>query len=93
MSEQSKSVAFHVTGRVQGVSFRAWTQAEARTLGLSGWVRNREDGAVEGVAAGPPNAVDRLVERLHRGPGAAQVADVATHPARDAPEGAFEIRS
>ncbi|NBC95978.1 MAG: acylphosphatase [Deinococcus-Thermus bacterium] len=90
---EQKSVAFHVSGRVQGVSFRAWTQAEARTLGLAGWVRNRADGSVEGVAAGPTEQVDTLIERLRHGPRAARVADVATHPARDAPDGDFEVRA
>jgi acylphosphatase len=92
MTDQTKSVAFHVTGRVQGVSFRAWTQAEAGRLGLSGWVRNRDDGAVEGVAAGPADAVDRLVERLHEGPRLAKVSGVTASPADEAPSGEFEVR-
>ena len=92
MTEQSKSVAFHVTGRVQGVSFRAWTQAEARQLGVSGWVRNRDDGAVEGVAAGPAEAVDRLIARLHEGPRLARVSGVTASPADAVSGGGFDVR-
>jgi len=92
MSEETRSTAFRVTGRVQGVSFRAWTQAEARQSRLSGWVRNRSDGTVEGVVAGPDEAVRGFLERLRVGPRAAEVTDVSVEPAEERPEGAFEIR-
>ena len=92
MSEPDKSVSFHVTGRVQGVSFRAWTEHEARRLGLAGWVRNREDGGVEGVAAGPESAVDALMERLREGPRAARVDDVRVSAADETPTERFEVR-
>ncbi|RDC74819.1 acylphosphatase [Rhodovulum sp. 12E13] len=93
MTLETKSVAFRVAGRVQGVSFRAWTEAEARRLGLSGLVRNRDDGDVEGVAAGPTGAVDTLLARLNEGPRLARVARVDTEPT-DAPAGdGFEIRA
>jgi acylphosphatase len=69
-----------VTGRVQGVGFRAWTEREARRLGLTGWVRNEPDGAVTTFLAGPPEAVATMLERLHRGPLGASVADVAMLP-------------
>ncbi len=92
MSDQEKSVAFRVTGRVQGVSYRAWTEAAARELGLSGWVRNRADGAVEGVAAGPADAVEALLARLRSGPTSARVSRVEASPADEPPAGPFEIR-
>jgi acylphosphatase len=62
-----------VSGRVQGVGFRAWTQAEAEALGLRGFVRNRISGDVEAVLAGSPQAVETLSRRLWRGPPAARV--------------------
>jgi acylphosphatase len=65
-----------ISGRVQGVCFRAWTQAEAEALGLEGWVRNRANGDVEALIAGPAAAVEALCERLWRGPSAAIVVRV-----------------
>lgn len=85
---------FVVTGRVQGVGFRAATQRQARELGVRGWVRNRTDGAVEGAAFGGHEALQRLVAWLHDGPSAAQVDSVWHSDAVDdepAP-GGFEIR-
>lgn len=65
-----------VSGRVQGVAFRASTQAQARALGLVGWVRNLADGGVEIVAQGDASALDALVAWCHSGPRAARVTDV-----------------
>jgi acylphosphatase len=65
-----------ITGRVQGVGYRWWARGEARRLGLDGWVRNRRDGSVELVAAGPVAAVAELAERCWRGPASAQVLGV-----------------
>ena len=75
MSEK-RAVQVRVTGRVQGVSFRVWTQAEARRLGLAGWVRNERDGSVSALLVGPGEAVATMIERLHAGPPGARVADV-----------------
>ncbi|MCT7377040.1 acylphosphatase [Chelativorans salis] len=66
-----------VTGRVQGVNFRAWTRAEAERLGLTGWVRNEPDGAVTAFIVGPGAAVETMLERLGEGPPAARVAGVS----------------
>jgi acylphosphatase len=65
-----------VTGRVQGVSFRAYTESTARSLGLIGWVRNLPSGQVEIVAEGTTEAVERLVEWAHTGPSLARVENV-----------------
>jgi acylphosphatase len=65
-----------VHGLVQGVFFRDSTRRRADQEGLSGWVRNRPDGAVEAVFEGEPEAVARLVRFCHEGPRAAQVERV-----------------
>jgi len=71
-------VARHVsvTGRVQGVFFRGWTQDQASELGVTGWVRNCPDGRVDMHIEGEEDAVGQLIERLRRGPPAARVEDV-----------------
>jgi acylphosphatase len=66
-----------VSGRVQGVSFRAATRTEARRLGLVGWVRNRADGSVELEAEGPDDLVAALLQWCQHGPPAARVTSVA----------------
>lgn len=73
-----------VTGRVQGVGFRAFTRGHARELGVDGWVRNRIDGSVELVAAGSRDAVAALIDRLHQGPPASRVDGVETEAASEA---------
>lgn len=65
-----------VTGRVQGVFFRASTRREARRLGLTGVARNLSDGSVEVIACGAEAAVAELIQWLHRGPEHARVAAV-----------------
>jgi acylphosphatase len=65
-----------VEGRVQGVFFRASCAKRARRLGVSGWVRNRADGAVEAEFEGPSDAVDAIVAWCRRGPPSAQVDGV-----------------
>jgi acylphosphatase len=57
-----------VRGRVQGVGFRYFAQQEAVRLGLSGWVRNLDDGSVETHAQGPAAAMQEFAGALHRGP-------------------------
>jgi len=66
-----------VSGRVQGVFFRASTRAEAGRLGVQGWVRNEPDGTVRLLACGDSDAVDQLCGWLNTGPAYARVTDVS----------------
>lgn len=59
---------FTVSGRVQGVGFRAWVQRKAETLELSGWVRNLSDGRVEIMALGSEKAESELWQACYKGP-------------------------
>ena len=88
----TKAVRVRVTGRVQGVSFRYYTQDQAHRLGVSGWVRNEPDGSVEVHAEGSAEAVDGLVAWCHEGPALARVRDVAVTPQRPTGADAFEVR-
>lgn len=81
-----KSVHATMSGRVQGVCYRAWTAEQAARLGLSGWVRNRSDGTVEALFSGPATDVDAMLEKCRRGPTLAHVKDMALIPA-EAPDG------
>ena len=71
-----KRLTATIYGRVQGVSFRYYTQLEARRLGLTGWVRNEWDGSVRVVADGPNDALNSFLRWLHVGPRAARVDNV-----------------
>jgi len=62
-----------VTGRVQGVGYRAWVEHRARAHALEGWVRNRRDGSVEAVLAGEADAVAAMIEACRRGQHSARV--------------------
>jgi acylphosphatase len=87
------AVSVRVTGRVQGVSFRAWTEAEARRLGLDGWVRNACDGSVEARLQGDPSAIEEMLRRVRDGPAAARVTGVDAAPVEvDAALSGFGIR-
>jgi len=84
---------FLVSGRVQGVCFRAATRDMARALGLRGWVRNRNDGDVEGEATGHATALSEFRDWLGRGPAAARVDRVVFDATRvDDPGATFAIR-
>ncbi len=71
-----KRIHLFVRGRVQGVYFRATAQREARQHGLSGWVKNRQDGSVEIVAEGEEDDVKDFLSWAHAGPSTARVDDV-----------------
>lgn len=77
------SVRLLIAGRVQGVFFRNWMIGEANRLNLDGWVRNRADGTVEAVIAGPRPGVEELAELCRQGPAAANVTSIDRQPAPD----------
>ncbi len=72
------AVSAKITGRVQGVAFRAWTRDEADRRGLTGWVRNEPDGSVHALFMGPADAVSAMLEAVKQGPPAARVSQVLT---------------
>ena len=72
--------SYIVRGRVQGVGFRFFVQDQAQKLGLTGWVRNNPDGAVEVVASGSAEQLAALHAKLRTGPRAARVDDVEVVP-------------
>jgi acylphosphatase len=74
---ENRAVRVCITGRVQGVCFRAWTESTASALGLNGWVRNRRDGAVEALFSGAADKVEEMLAHCRVGPPAARVKDVA----------------
>lgn len=79
-----------VQGRVQGVFFRDSCAREARAAGVTGWIRNRSDGAVEALFEGPREAVERLVGWCRHGPSRAVVTGVEV--TEDSPAGLESFR-
>lgn len=90
MDEKKPLEAFHcqVFGMVQGVGFRYATQAKARQLGITGWVRNCDDGSVEVYAEGAAEQLQQLMAWLRKGPPSAQVGRVHVRPVT--PSGLFQ---
>lgn len=66
-----------ITGRVQGVGYRASFAAQAQAMKLAGWVRNRQDGSVEAMVRGSPESLRDITEWAHRGPANAAVREVS----------------
>ena len=88
------AVARHVsvTGRVQGVFFRAWMSEQASELRVTGWVRNCPDGRLDSHIEGDDAAVVEVIRRLHRGPPAAEVEDVRVWDVEICDFDDFEVR-
>jgi acylphosphatase len=78
MSDTIRQVT--IRGRVQGVGYRAWVEHRATAYDLEGWVRNRRDGSVEALFAGPEDVVSKMVEACRRGPSSARVDAVDEYP-------------
>jgi acylphosphatase len=90
MDEQC--IKARISGRVQGVGFRASTRDQALTRGISGYVRNLSDGRVEVMACGDDAALEWLLEWLHKGPAAASVEHVDVETVTFSPGKDFSIR-
>lgn len=90
--DMTKAVDVRITGRVQGVSFRYYTERQARGLGVAGWVRNEPDGAVAAHFEGPDAAVDALVAWCREGPRPARVEEVAVAAAEMTGARGFVVR-
>ena len=85
------AIRFRVTGRVQGVGFRFFTEQMATALRLKGHVRNEPDGSVSGHAQGQDEGIERLIAALQRGPPAAIVLEVRVDRAEPTDVSIFEI--
>jgi acylphosphatase len=83
---------FLISGRVQGVAYRAWTREQARRLRLTGWAANLADGRVEIVVCGELAAIDSLRSMLHDGPSAAHVTAVEEQAAEADGAVGFAVR-
>jgi acylphosphatase len=93
MSQDLRSVHLRITGRVQGVGYRAWAIETARRLGLRGWVRNRAEGSVEMLVIGADDPVAAMIEACREGPFAARVAEVGVSAAADDGSDGFTPRA
>ncbi|HXT25296.1 MAG TPA: acylphosphatase [Candidatus Eisenbacteria bacterium] len=91
MATEKIARRYYVSGIVQGVGFRYFTQDEAERLRLTGFVRNLRDGRVEVYAIGAAEELVRLRAFLERGPRGAMVQSVAEHPAEVDPQFAVEF--
>ena len=91
MANEERAHVF-VSGRVQGVSFRDATRSQAEQLGLSGWVRNTQDGQVEAVFEGEPDTVRQMIEWCKSGPSSADVEDVSVENEQTEDLSGFEVR-
>ncbi|QLK26880.1 acylphosphatase [Natrinema zhouii] len=91
MADRTRAHVF-VSGKVQGVYYRANTRDTARDEGVDGWVRNLEDGRVEAVFEGPEDAVESMIEWCHEGSPAADVERVEADYEDPQGEDGFEIR-
>lgn len=78
-----------IKGRVQGVGYREWAIEEATARGLSGWIRNRSDGSVEMLIAGPDETIKDMLGACTQGPPAAQVHNIDIHNETEPPPAGF----
>ena len=88
-----QAARLRITGRVQGVGYRAWAIDTAAGLGLRGWVRNRRDGSVEALVIGGEDAVAAMIEACREGPFAARVTDVDVSETADDGSDGFRPRA
>jgi acylphosphatase len=89
----TRSVHVTISGRVQAVGFRAWTERQATARRLSGWVCNRRGGTVEAVFAGGAADVEAMLVAVRAGPPGARVDAVAVSDHPEQPTGTFAVRA
>jgi acylphosphatase len=87
-----KRLAFHVTGRVQGVGYRRFVERQAQAFAIAGFVRNEADGTVTGEAEGHDAAIEEFVDGLRRGPAFARVDEVELEPRACTGDSGFLVR-
>jgi acylphosphatase len=92
MGAEGIAVTVRIHGRVQGVWYRAWTVENATRRGLVGWVRNRADGSVEALFAGPAAVVEEMIAACRQGPPAARVDRIDRAPAEPPADAGFHKR-
>ncbi len=92
MDEKQVAVRARITGRVQGVWYRGWTEQQANELGLFGWVRNRKDGYVEALFIGSKQSVEDMLRLCEDGPKHAVVEHVETETAQGLAPRRFEVK-
>jgi acylphosphatase len=88
----NRAVRVHISGRVQGVGFRAWTLDLAESLRLHGWVRNLTDGRVEVLLSGPEADVMTMIDLFWSGPSGGVVHDVVVMPAEGRVPARFDVK-
>lgn len=85
----NKALHLIISGRVQGVGYRAWATRQALQRGLDGWVRNRTDGTVEALVGGSEDVVRDFLFACHKGPLAASVKHIEATPSEEFVEPGF----
>lgn len=78
-----------ISGKVQGVWYRAWTKGEAEKLGLKGWVRNLSTGQVEALFAGPGTSIEAMIDACRKGPPLAKVTGIESFDAEEPDKSGF----
>ncbi|KAI5379989.1 hypothetical protein J4E82_001062 [Alternaria postmessia] len=76
MSTKRAQIQYKVEGQVQGVNFRSFTQKQAKSIGVTGFVTNASDGSVQGEAQGNDDKINEFIQHLNKGPSAASVSKV-----------------
>ena len=89
MTDDNTIFRLRIKGLVQGIGFRDWAMDEAKARSLSGWVRNRSDGSVEMLVAGPHKTIEDMLAALTKGPPMAQVTNIDIHNETEPPPPGF----
>jgi acylphosphatase len=87
-----RTIRVIISGRVQGVGYRAWTVATANKLNIKGWVRNLSDGTVEALFSGADPSVSAMFEACKKGPPASHVDRIETFTSEIVEDGPFVAR-